>query len=246
MMRGTYFGLANNTLLMQGDKRILLVDDDQDILDLLKYNLEKEGFHVRAINKSQKAVWSAERFLPHLIILDLMMPEIDGLKLCQELRSHPHLNNVYIFFLTAKSGSDFQDIVLSKGADDYIEKMMGIRSLMSKVDCVLNKRLTIRKRNNQIHLGSLELDRETYRVTFNHVVVDLNITEFEILYFFAQNPGKNISVDTIIESLSNTEIYLIEATTRLYIYNIQKKVGVDVIKSAGKFGFRLALTDPLL
>jgi two-component system, OmpR family, alkaline phosphatase synthesis response regulator PhoP len=234
------------TLPMQGDKRILLVDDDQDILDLLKYNLEKEGFHVRAINKSAKAIWSAERFSPHLIILDLMMPEVDGLKLCQELRAHPQLKNVYIFFLTAKSGSDFQDIVLSKGADDYIEKMMGIRSLMSKVDCVLNKRLTIRKRNNQIKLGNLELDRETYQVILNQAEIDLNITEFEILYFFAQNPGKNISIETIIESLSNNEIYLIEATARLYINNIQKKTGTDVIKGAGKFGFRLALGDPLL
>jgi two-component system, OmpR family, alkaline phosphatase synthesis response regulator PhoP len=231
---------------MQSDKRILIVDDDQDILDLLKYNLEKDGFHVRAINKSEKAIWSAERFLPQLIILDLMMPDVDGVKLCQELRAHPQLKNVYIFFLTAKSGSDFQDIVLSKGADDYIEKMMGIRSLMSKVDCVLNKRLTIRKRNNQIKLGNLELDRETYHVILNHAEIDLNITEFEILYFFAQNPGKNISIETIIESLSNNEIYLIEATARLYINNIQKKTGTDVFKDAGKFGFRLALGDPLL
>jgi two-component system, OmpR family, alkaline phosphatase synthesis response regulator PhoP len=231
---------------MQTEKRILLVDDDQDILDLLKYNLEKGGFHVRAISKSEKAIGSAEKFLPHLVILDLMMPEVDGLKICQQFRSHPLLSDVYIFFLTAKSGSDFQDIVLSRGADDYIEKMMGIRSLMSKVDCVLNKRLMIRKRANEIRFGNLEMNRETYRVALGKSIIDLNITEFEILYFFVQNPGKNISVDTIIESLSNTEIYLIEATTRLYINNIQKKVGANIVKSSGKFGFRLGLIDPLL
>ena len=130
--------------------RILVVDDDIDILELLKYNFEKEGFEVKTLDKSKNTLKVAEKFSPDLIILDIMMPHINGIELCEQLRRNPSFKNIYIFFLTARSENGFQETALNKGGDDYIQKLTGVRALMYKVNSVLKRNFTIQKRFSEI------------------------------------------------------------------------------------------------
>jgi two-component system alkaline phosphatase synthesis response regulator PhoP len=224
-----------------GNARILVVDDDGDILDLLKYNLEKEGFKVKTIEKSSTAIAVARQFCPDLIILDIMMPQINGMELCSKLRSINSFDNTYIFFLTARSGNYYQQQALNLGGDDYIEKVMGLRSLIYKVNSVLKSHFTIRKRILEITRGDLHIDRKDSTVSFSGRSIKLNTAEFELLFFFAQNAGKIISLENIVRNIWGSEIYLFETSVELYIESLKKKIAPDVIESLGhnryRFGF---------
>jgi two-component system, OmpR family, alkaline phosphatase synthesis response regulator PhoP len=211
--------------------RILVVDDDRDILDLLKYNFEKEGFKVKTLEKSHKAVAVAQNFHPHLIILDIMMPNINGMELCSQLRSIKDFEKTYIFFLTARSGSYYQQAALNTGGDDYIEKVIGLRALIYKVSSVLKKHFTIRKSIPHLRAGSLTLNRESQSVSLHDQEIKLNKAEFELLFFFAQNPGKIISVDALVNNIWGSEVYVFDSNIELYIDSLRKKISPDVIQS---------------
>ncbi|HEY4655321.1 MAG TPA: response regulator, partial [Cyclobacteriaceae bacterium] len=140
---------------------VLIVDDDEDILELLKYNLEKEGFKVKALAKSKGALRVAREFDPDLIILDIMMDHPNGIELCRELRSLNRFVNTYIFFLTAVSEDYFQNAALNTGGDDFIDKMMGLRSLTFKVNSVLKHRFVIRRGISDLQVGEVALHRKS-------------------------------------------------------------------------------------
>jgi two-component system, OmpR family, alkaline phosphatase synthesis response regulator PhoP len=212
-------------------QRILVVDDDGDILDLLKYNLEKEGFKVKTLEKSHKTISVATKFSPDLIILDLMMPRVNGLEICTQLRCIQRFAHTYIFFLTARSGNQHQQAALSFGGDDYIEKVMGLRSLIYKINSVLKSSFTIRKGIAEIRIGQLKLDRNHHTVIFHGKEVKLNTPEFELLFFFAQNPHKVISLENIIKNIWGSEIYLFDTSVELYIENLKKKIYPGIIRS---------------
>ena len=171
--------------------RVLLVDDDQDILELLEYNLAKEGYKVKALDDSNVAVSVAMDFSPDLIILDIMMPRPNGIEICKELRTIKKFSETYIFFLTAKSESYYQQAALDTGGDDYIEKVIGLRALTYKVSTVLKRRFVIRKSIPELQIGDLSLNRKSGTVRINQQEIKLSKPEFELLFFFAQNPRKN-------------------------------------------------------
>ena len=172
--------------------RVLLVDDDRDILELLEYNLEKEGFKVKAIEDSWEAVKVAKEFMPDLVILDIMMPHPNGIEICRELRSLKRFEDTYIFFLTAKSETYYRQAALDTGGDDFIEKVVGLRALTYKVKTVLKRRFVIRKSVPELHIGELTISRKSNSVRVGQHEVALSKPEFELLFFFAQNPGKII------------------------------------------------------
>lgn len=209
--------------------RILVVDDDQDILDLLKYNFEREGFTVKTLEESAKAISVAKDFLPDLIILDIMMPHPNGIELCRELRSMKHFRDVYIFFLTARSDSYFVEAALDTGGDDYIEKVMGLRALTYKVSSVLKKRFVISKRISELRVGSMRLSRKSNSVRVGSQQILLSKPEFELLYFFAQNPNKAITADTLLHNIWGSEMYLVDTSIELYISNLSRKIGHNLI-----------------
>lgn len=209
--------------------RILVVDDDQDILDLLKYNFEREGFTVKTLDDSASAIAVAKDFAPDLIILDIMMPHPNGIELCRELRSIKRFRDVYIFFLTAKSDSYFVEAALDTGGDDYIEKVMGLRALTYKVSSVLKKRYIISKRISELHVGSLRISRKTNSVRVGSQQIPLSKPEFELLYFFAQNPNKAITIDTLLHNIWGSEMYLVDTSIESYILNLSRKIGHDLI-----------------
>lgn len=219
--------------------KILIVDDDTDILDLLKYNLEREGYEVCAEKSSQKALETARKFNPDLIILDIMMPKLNGIELCAQLRGIEDFKSTYIFFLTAKSEKYLQYEAFENGGDDYIEKITGLRALTHKVASVLKKKLVIRKGVKEISLGDLRVDRTKQTVFYKDKRVVLSQHEFELLYFLAQNPKKSITHESILHNIWGSEVYLFTKSIDTYINNIRLKVGASLISKLKGDKYRL-------
>jgi two-component system alkaline phosphatase synthesis response regulator PhoP len=220
-------------------QRILVVDDDPDILELLCYNLGKEGFNMKTVEDSTRAVDVALLFKPDLIILDLMMPEVSGIEVCKRLRKIPQFKHTTIFFLTARSEHYYHEAALDTGGDDFIEKIAGLRSLTNKVSTVLKKRFTIRKSNPEISVGNLKVNRRSLTANVKGVVVSLTKPELELLYFFAQNPKKIISSENLLENIWGSNIYSITTTLNVYLDNLAKKLGEQWIieLEEGKYRF---------
>ena len=225
-----------------GDKRsfrVLLVDDDRDILELLEYNLEKEGFKVKALEDSWDAVKVARDFLPDLIILDIMMPHPNGIEICKELRSIKRFEDTYIFFLTAKSESYYRQAALDTGGDDFIEKVVGLRALTYKVKTVLKRRFGIRKSVAELEIGNLTISRKSNAVRMGDREIILSRPEFELLFFFAQNPRKIISQENLLRNIWGSEIYLFDTSIDVYIQNLKTKLGLDIIHRTTDNRYRL-------
>lgn len=210
--------------------KVLLVDDDWDILELLEYNLEKEGFKVKTIEDSYQAVPVAKEFLPDLIILDIMMPHPNGIEICRELRSIKRFEDTYIFFLTAKSESYYQQAALDTGGDDFIEKVVGLRALTYKVKTVLKRRFVIRKSVAELKIGPLIINRRSGSVRIGDMDISLSKPEFELLFFFAQNPRKVISQENLLCNIWGSETYLFDTSIEVYIQNLKKKLGLNIIQ----------------
>ena len=221
--------------------KVLLIDDDTDILELLKYNLEKEGYTVKAVADSTMAVKAALKFLPNLIILDIMMPHPNGIEICKALRQRKEFEETYIFFLTAKSESYYHEAALDTGGDDFIEKVIGLRALTNKVTTVLKGRYTIRKSTTEFQIGKITLNRKSSTVTVRDRQLALNKPEFELLFFLAQNPGKVITRENLLGNIWGSEIFLSNAAVDKYIRDLQFKLGTHVIQtlSADRYRFRI-------
>lgn len=210
--------------------RILVVDDDSDILDLLKYNLEKEGFKIKILGNSQKTIAVAQDFSPDLIILDIMMPSPNGIEICRELRSMSRFKDTYIFFLTARSENYYQQAALNTGGDDYIEKLIGLRALTYKVSAVLKNKFIIRKSIAEFSIGNLKINQRSGSVSFRDNQILLSKPELELLFFFAQNSTKIITLDNLVRIIWGSEIYLHDSSVELYIENLRRKIGFNIIQ----------------
>lgn len=211
--------------------RVLVVDDDRDILDLLEYNLEKEGFKVKTLVHSHDAINVATDFSPELIILDIMMPHPNGIEVCRELRAMKRFEETYIFFLTAKSEHYYHEAALDTGGDDFIEKVIGLRALTYKVSSVLKHKFVIRKRVPKLRIGNLTINRKTNSVKVGEDEIQLSKPEFELLFFFAQNPYKVITLDNLLQNIWGSEIYLFDISIEIYIQNLKRKIGLGLIES---------------
>ena len=221
--------------------RVLVVDDDRDILELLEYNLEKEGFKVMSLEDSWQAVRVAKEFMPDLVILDIMMPHPNGIEICKELRSLKRFEETYIFFLTAKSETYYRQAALDTGGDDFIEKVVGLRALTYKVKTVLKRRFVIRKSVPELKVGNMVISRKSSTVKIGDFEVALSKPEFELLFFFAQNPDKVISQENLLKNIWGSEIYLFDTSIEVYIQNLKAKLGLDLIRRTTDKRYRLAL-----
>jgi two-component system alkaline phosphatase synthesis response regulator PhoP len=219
--------------------RVLVVDDDHDILELLEYNLEREGLKVRIIDDSREAIETARSFEPDLIILDIMMPHPNGIELCRELRSMKRFAETYIFFLTAKSEHYYHEAALDTGGDDFIEKVVGLRALTYKVLSVLKRHFVIRKSIAELTIGNLCINRKTTSVKIGNREIVLSKPEFELLFFFAQNPGKSITLDNLLRNIWGSEIYLYDTSIDVYIQNLRSKLGLSLIHQTHSDRYRL-------
>ena len=224
---------------MDRRKRILLVDDDQDVLELLEYNLLTNGYNVRCLVDSTQVVEEACEFSPDLVVLDIMMPQANGIEVCRLLRSVKRFQNVPLFFLTAKTESSLVQVALESGWDDLIHKMMWLRSLITKINSVLKEGWIIRKRMETLTLGNMVLDRRTSSVQVGKRQVQLSINEFELLFLLAQNPTKTITSQSIKNHIWGSDIFHVASPIDDLTERISKKLGIKWITETEENRYRL-------
>lgn len=217
--------------------RILLVDDEEDILEFISYNLIKEGFTVKTASNGREAVKLAKSFNPELILLDVMMPEMDGMETCVELRKLDNLKNTFITFLTAR-GEDYSQIAgFDAGADDYIIKPVKPRVLVSRIKAMLRRSVT---QEEQVadEIGGLRIDRERYLVIQDGEELTLPKKEFELLSLLISSPGKVFNREKILASVWGEEVVVGDRTIDVHIRKLREKIGDNLIKTIKGVGYK--------
>jgi two-component system alkaline phosphatase synthesis response regulator PhoP len=218
--------------------KVLVVDDEEAILELLKYNLEKSGFEVRTANNGQVAVDVAKKFLPELVLLDIMMPKMDGVEACRLLRAMPELMNTYIVFLTARAEEYSEVAAFDVGADDYILKPIKPRALMSRISALFRRDNAKKNTSNQIKAGNLVIDRTSYTVRLDGNEISLPKKEFELLFFLAQNPNKVFTRDDLLQNIWGADVYVLSRTVDVHIRKVREKIGEDCIATVKGVGYK--------
>lgn len=219
--------------------KILLVDDEPDILLLLKYNLEKEKFLVRTASNGREGIEVAKDFMPDIIVLDVMMPEMDGIEACLELRELPELKNVLITFLTAR-GEDYSQIAgFESGADGYITKPIKPRVLVSRLKALLRRKhgVVVPDEENQ----ELKIDRERYIVIVEGQEINLPKKEFELLDLLMSKPGDIFTREVILDTVWGSDIVVGDRTIDVHIRKLREKIGDHYIKTVKGVGYKLAI-----
>ena len=217
---------------------ILLVDDEEDILDFVGYNLRKEGFNVLTSLNGLDALKIARKEIPHLILLDLMMPEMDGIETCQELKRFPELKDTIIVFFTARSEDFTQILGLDAGADDYITKPIKPSVLISKVNSLLRRISLDEGESTRFQAGDIIIDREKYIVIIEKQEIQLAHKEFELLCMLASKPGKVFSREDILSRVWDDDVIVGERTIDVHIRKIREKTGTDHIKTVKGVGYK--------
>ncbi len=221
--------------------KVLVVDDEEAILELLKYNLEKEGYEVKTALDGVKAVEIAKTFHPELILLDIMMPKQDGVETCRQMREIPELAGTFIIFLTARSEEYSEVAAFDVGADDYITKPIKPRALMSRISAFFRRDSKKKTVTNQISIGDLTIDRSSYTVKMKEEEISLPKKEFELLFFLAQNPNKVFGRDELLQNIWGSDVYVLARTVDVHIRKVREKIGEDHIKTVKGVGYKFGL-----
>jgi two-component system, OmpR family, alkaline phosphatase synthesis response regulator PhoP len=222
----------------KANHRILVVDDDTDICELLKYNLEKEGYEVKVAHDGKRAIEIAKKFLPELTLLDIMMPIQDGVETCRQMREIPELTGSYIIFLTARSEEYSEVAAFDVGADDYINKPIKPRALMSRINAIFRRDQKKKKVNSTVKVGDLMIDRGSYTVSINEQQISLPKKEFELLFFLAQNPNKVFSRDELLQNIWGLDVYVLARTVDVHIRKVREKIGEGYISTVKGVGYK--------
>jgi two-component system alkaline phosphatase synthesis response regulator PhoP len=218
--------------------KVLVVDDESDILELLEYNLIKEGYEVKTAQDGKTAVEKARKFQPQLILLDIMMPIQDGVETCRQLRENPESANAFIIFLTARSEEYSEVAAFENGADDYITKPIKPRALMSRINAYFRRDIKKQNDSSKITIGNLTIDRTSYTVTVEGKQVSLPKKEFELLYFLAQNPNKVFNRDDLLLNIWGSDVYVLARTVDVHIRKVREKVGDGYISTVKGVGYK--------
>ncbi len=221
------------------DIRILLVDDEPDILEIVGYNLSQEGYQILTASNGKEAISKAKKDLPHLIIMDVMMPEMDGMEACENIRKIPELSQVIITFLTARSEDYSQVAGFDAGADDYITKPIKPKLLVSKVKALLRRLKEDEKNTSEtIRVGSIEINREEYKIIKEDQEIILPRKEFELFYLLASKPGKVFKRDEILDKVWGNEVIVGGRTIDVHIRKLREKIGDDYFKTIKGVGYK--------
>ncbi len=218
--------------------KLLVVDDEPDILEFLSYNLDKEGYQVYTAPNGKVALEKAVSLNPDLIILDIMMPEIDGVEVCRRLRENNDFINTLIIFLTARN-EDFSQIAgFEVGADDYITKPIRPRVFLSRIKALLRRQKKIEKKDPILSFDGLTIDRERYLVIKDKEEITLARKEFELLYLLVSKPGKVFTREKIYNKIWGTEVIVGNRTIDVHIRKIREKLGGNFIKTVKGIGYK--------
>lgn len=228
--------------MKKGDIKILCVDDEPDILEILKYNLTNEGYNVLTAVDGKSAIEIAYNLYPNLIIMDVMMPIMDGIAACEKLRSDDKFNDTIIMFLTAR-GEDYSHVAAyDAGADDYVTKPVKPKVLVSKVKGLLRRlKKVIANDINEIVFDNIKIDREKYKVYMSDKVLNLPRKEFELLYLLATKPDKVFKREKIMETVWGSEVVVGDRTIDVHIRKLREKVGDKYFKTVKGVGYKFVI-----
>ena len=222
--------------MKKGDITILLVDDEPDILEIVRYNLVSEGYKVELAENGLEAISKAKELKPHLIIMDVMMPKMDGLEACSKIREIPELAETLIAFLTAR-GEDFSQMAgFEAGADDYITKPIRPKVLVSKVKSLL-RRYRNDLQEESLVFGNLVINPEEYNVILNEIEIPMPRKEFELLSLLASRPSKVFKREDIMDSIWGTQVIVGDRTIDVHIRKLREKLGDDRFRTVKGVGY---------
>ena len=220
------------------DIRILLVDDEPDVIEIIRYNLVQEGYSVKIASNGEEALKKAYKKTPHLILMDVMMPKMDGIEACQEIRKDPRFNDTIIMFLSAR-GEDYSHVAaFDAGADDYVTKPIKPRIIVSKVKSLLRRLKKEGDNLNKIQLGKLTIDKDQYQVINNGKIYSLPRKEFELLYFMASKHDKVVKREKIMEVVWGSEVVVGDRTIDVHIRKLREKIGKKFFKTIKGVGYK--------
>nr|WP_068891689.1 response regulator transcription factor [Pedobacter panaciterrae] len=224
-------------------QKILIVDDEPDILELIEYNLKKEGYQVFLANNGQEGITIAKKVHPDLIILDIMMPKMDGIEACRLMRAIPEFKNTFMVFLTARSEEYSEIAGFNVGADDYIAKPIKPRALVSRINAILRRNASGDEvSDNKVEIGDLVIDREAYLVFQNGKKVILAKKEFELLYLLASKPGKVYTRESILKNIWEDSVVVTNRTIDVHIRKLREKLGETYVATVKGVGYKFELS----
>ena len=218
--------------------KVLVVDDEPDIVEMLTYNLQKEGYEVDSATDGFKAVSKALKFKPAVILLDIMMPKQDGVETCRQIREIPELKNTFILFLTARSEEYSEVAAFEVGADDYINKPIKPRALISRISSLFRRESQKDTDLSQIRIRDLLIDRSSYTIDKNGQTIVLPKKEFELLYFLAKKPNVVLGRDELLQNIWGADVYVLARTVDVHIRKIREKIGESYITTVKGVGYK--------
>jgi len=222
---------------------ILVVDDEEDLLSLLDYNLRQEGYQVECARNGVEAIAQAREHEPDLIILDIMMPKMDGIEVCEKLRRDGRLRTTPVMMLTARSEEEDQVTGLDVGADIYLTKPVSVSVIVSQTKALLRSARRYEDPPDRIELHDLKIDRDRYLVYQgeDEAVTEMRLPrkEFELLFFLASHPGKVFSRQEILDEVWGRDVYVVDRTVDVHVRKIRKKIGADYIETVKGVGYRM-------
>jgi two-component system alkaline phosphatase synthesis response regulator PhoP len=218
--------------------RILVVDDEPDIVELLQYNLTKDGYEVQTAENGKRAVEVAKTFKPHLILMDIMMPVMDGVEACRQIREMPQFKETFIIFLTARSEEYSEVASFDAGASDYINKPIKPRALLSRISAFFRRQGVGTKDTNKLVFKDLVIDRASYTVTLKGENLLLPKKEFELLSFLAASPNKVFSRDELLQNIWGSDVYVLARTVDVHVRKVREKIGEAYINTVKGVGYK--------
>ncbi|HET6527279.1 MAG TPA: response regulator [Balneolaceae bacterium] len=223
---------------MSDQQTILVVDDEQDLLELIEYNLKKEGFDVLTAEDGKEGIEVARGHHPSLVLLDIMMPKMDGLEVVEHLRQDEQLGDIPIIFLTARGDEKTEIQGLDKGGDDYITKPISTKKLISRIKAVLRRSQITNELPDQIDVHDLLIDKDRYVVKCDDEEFQLPRKEFDLLYFLAAHKGKVMDRQTLLNQVWGSNVYVVDRTIDVHIRKIREKLGDEYIETVKGVGYR--------
>lgn len=224
---------------MKKNTKILVVDDEQDILELIRHSLNKEGYEVYVAANGQQGVDKARKVKPHLILMDVMMPVMDGMEACRQLKEDPETSEIAIIFLTARS-EEFAELAgFEAGADDYISKPIRSRVLLSRIKAILRRQSALTEEEiAKMEFDNLVIDRVRFVVEYNGKAIQFPRKEFELLSFLATKPGRVFSRDEILENVWGNEVLVVDRTIDVHVRKIREKLEDNYIFTVKGVGYK--------
>jgi two-component system, OmpR family, alkaline phosphatase synthesis response regulator PhoP len=233
--------LCKHSVNMEGKaKQILIADDEADILEIVGYNLSKEGYEIYTAKDGNEALEKAKQLNPDLIILDIMMPKKTGVEVCQILRSQPAFQDTLIIFLTALSDESSHIKGLETGADDYVSKPISPKVLSSRVNALF-RRVSNKETGKTITVGNILIDPVKFLVTINNEEIILAKKEFELLYLLASRPGRVFLRNEILSQVWGNDVIVGDRTIDVHIRKVRQKLGIDCITTVKGVGYKFEL-----